>query len=209
MDNIRYLRKLNGWTQKELAERLGVGESTISQYENGHREPDTEMLLKLAEAFDTTIDYLLRGHTSYAPEITEDTVTLGVLGDVAAGYGRIATADLTGEQIEIPREWLHGRPASDYFALRVIGGSMYPLYMDGDIVIVLRQSTMNRSGEIGVVVYEDELATLKKIEYVTGEDWMRLLPVNPNYEPIMVEGEDLTHCRVLGIPVKLIRDIKQ
>ena len=37
---------------------------------------------------------------------------------------------------------------------------------------------------------------------------MRLVPLNPNYPPVTIEGERLEHCRILGIPRLLIRRIK-
>lgn len=74
---------------------------------------------------------------------------------------------------------------------------------------MLRQSSMNYSGEIGVVIYGDDKATLKRVEFVAGEDWLRLSPVNPQYPPVMIRGEDLDHCRVLGIPKMLIREIEK
>ena len=86
---------------------------------------------------------------------------------------------------------------------------MFPAYVDGDIVLALRQSTLNRSGEVGVVLYDSEYASLKKVEYVYGEDWMKLVPLNPNYPPIVISGADLERCRVLGFPKLLIREIDQ
>lgn len=46
-------------SQAELAEKLGVSQQTISKYERGTREPDNETLVKLAEIFNCSIDYLL------------------------------------------------------------------------------------------------------------------------------------------------------
>ena len=86
---------------------------------------------------------------------------------------------------------------------------MYPLYQDGDKVLILRQSTLNRSGDVGAIVYDSEYATLKKVEYVQGEDWLRLIPINPNYLPKEITGSDLEQCRVLGIPTLLVREINQ
>ena len=143
------------------------------------------------------------------PVITKDVERFPILGEIAAGYEHVAYVDWAGDGIDVPKQYLRGRPASDYFVLRVCGDSMYPIYMDGDIVLVLRQTTMNRSGEIGVIIYDDEKATLKKIEYVTGEDWLKLIPLNPAHPPVMIMGEDLEHCRVLGIPKLLIRNIEQ
>lgn len=50
--------------------------------------------------------------------------------------------------------------------------------------------------------------TLKKVEYVNGEDWLRLVPINPAYPPQKITGEELTKCKVIGIPKMLIRDIE-
>ena len=73
--------------------------------------------------------------------------------------------------------------------------------------MILKQSTMNRSGEIGAIIYEDELVTLKKIEYVYGENWLKLIPINPNHPPKLIENEELEHCRVIGIPKLLVREL--
>ena len=85
---------------------------------------------------------------------------------------------------------------------------MYPLYLEGDKVLVLKQSTLNHSGEIGLIRYDGENATLKKVEFVNGEDWMKLVPINPQYPPRTIEGADLEQCEVIGIPRLLVRDIK-
>ena len=71
-----------------------------------------------------------------------------------------------GEKIEVPRAYLKGRKAEDFCAMRVRGDSMYPAFQNGDIVLVLRQSTMNHSGEIGVISYGDDEMTIKRINYV-------------------------------------------
>ena len=85
---------------------------------------------------------------------------------------------------------------------------MYPLYHENDKVLILRQSSLNYSGQIGAVVYDD-CATLKKVEYKAGEDWLRLIAVNPAHPPRKIENEELEKCVVLGVPKLLIRDIDE
>ena len=60
-ENIRALRKSKGNTLKELAEIIGVGEMTISNYERGERTPDIDRLIKLADYFEVNLDTLIRG----------------------------------------------------------------------------------------------------------------------------------------------------
>lgn len=68
---IREIRKKCGLTMKELGERVGVSESAISQYETGKRQPDYETLLKIADYFNVSVDYLLGQETEKAPEPEE------------------------------------------------------------------------------------------------------------------------------------------
>lgn len=60
-DTIRDLRKIRGWSQKDLSERSGVNESTIQSYENGNCNPSLHKLAALAQAFDAKPSGLLEG----------------------------------------------------------------------------------------------------------------------------------------------------
>lgn len=59
MKNLKVLRKENNLSLKELGIILGIAESTVSLYENEKREPDNKMLLKIANYFNVSVDYLL------------------------------------------------------------------------------------------------------------------------------------------------------
>jgi len=56
---LKELRRKQGITQAELANRIGVVESAISLYESGKREPDISTLIKIAKCLNTTVDYLI------------------------------------------------------------------------------------------------------------------------------------------------------
>lgn len=79
---IRELRKQHGLTMRELGEKIGVSESTISLYETGKREPNYETLLKIAELFNVSVDYLLRGEEVPAAKtpITDDDIKFALFG---------------------------------------------------------------------------------------------------------------------------------
>lgn len=62
--NIKLLRELNHLNQKELAERLNIATSTLSQYENNIRVPSDDIKIKIADYFNVTIDYLLGRSTN-------------------------------------------------------------------------------------------------------------------------------------------------
>lgn len=200
-----------------LAEKLSLSPGTISRYQNGLMAPKIPTLKELALIFNVNPDWLCGSEDAPRnlpvkklpePKIAEDVVTFPVIGEVAAGYDHLAYEDWDGEVVDIPASYLKGHPKSKYFVLSVCGDSMYPMYMDGDKVLILKQSRMNHSGQIGAILYDNECATLKKVEYVKGESWMRLVPINPNYPPKKIENEELERCRVIGIPKLIIREIK-
>ena len=142
-----------------------------------------------------------------SPTITEDTVTFPIVTSVAAHYDSVSTDEsATGEHIEVPSAYLKGRKPEEFCAMRVRGDSMFPSFQDGDVVLVLRQTTMNHSGEIGVISYGDDEMTIKRINYVDGEDWLELVPLNNLYPPKRIEGVDLESCHIIGIPRVLIRE---
>ena len=92
--------------------------------------------------------------------------------------------------VEVPDTYLKGRKPEDFCAIHVRGDSMYPDFRDGDIVLVLKQNTMNHSGEIGVISYCDDEITIKRINYVQSEDWLELVPL----KPVLPAQTDRGHC---------------
>lgn len=59
MNYIRYLRRKKQLTQGQLAEILGVTQTSVSQWENGRNLPDIRVARKLADYFDTTLDQVM------------------------------------------------------------------------------------------------------------------------------------------------------
>lgn len=217
---LRECRKSCKLTQEEVAQILRnkynqrTDRVMISKWETGFQTPGTYSLSCLSKIYGVSMDYLsgksdmrTSAHENlHAPALTDDFVTFPVIGEMAAGYEHIAIEDWSGDTIDIPKKYLKGRNPTDYIVLKVTGDSMYPQFLDGDFVLVLKQDTLDRSGQIGAVIYNDECATIKKVEYVMGEDWMKLIPINPEFMEKTIFGEDLEHCRVIGIPKLLIRE---
>lgn len=59
LQNLKNIREDNDVKQRTLAKHLGVSQNTYSQYENGVISISPEMLIKLADYFDVSVDYLL------------------------------------------------------------------------------------------------------------------------------------------------------
>ncbi len=56
---IKKLRQEKGWTQKELAEKLNIHQMQVSTYERGVHDPSIELLVKISELFDVSLDYFI------------------------------------------------------------------------------------------------------------------------------------------------------
>jgi transcriptional regulator with XRE-family HTH domain len=82
-ERIRTLRIYRGLNQKELAAYVGIGESTLSRYENDKRAYRWDGLIKLADALDTSVDFLLgrTGVTASVNRIVSDEKPAG--GDIS------------------------------------------------------------------------------------------------------------------------------
>ena len=61
---ILELRKAKGWSQTELADKVGISYAQIGRYETKGAQPPAEVIKNIAEALDTSVDYLLNGSSS-------------------------------------------------------------------------------------------------------------------------------------------------
>ncbi len=199
-----------GKTQKELAEYLGIKQQAITNWKQQLNTSYTKYIHGIADFLGVSVAYL-KGETdekrkSPTPLVTDDVVCFPVLGEVAAGFEHVALTDWEGATAEFPRSALRGRPAEDYLALRVCGDSMYPFYLDGDVVLVLRTPSLEHDGQVALIRYDGENATLKKVEQL--QDGMRLIPLNPIYPPRTISGVDLEQCSIIGLPRLLLRNVE-
>lgn len=217
-DRLNKALQLRNMTASELSKRSGVNEGAISQYRAGAYKASQSNLDKLSKILNVQIPWLMgcdvpmqiqTNQYDYninlvAPQITDDVVTFPVMGDVSAGFDKIAIEDWTGDKIDVPPQYLKGRNKDDFFVLRVKGDSMYPEYKDGDKVLILKQNAVDYSGQVAVAIYNDDMGTIKKVEY--RPNCVNLVPINPQYQPEEVKDVDTLH--ILGIPKLLVREIE-
>ena len=70
-EKLRYLREHSEISQTEMAARLGILQSSYSKYEIGTRKPDYEVLKRIANIFNVSIDYLLENYNYDARDIVD------------------------------------------------------------------------------------------------------------------------------------------
>lgn len=205
MLRLKELRTQRHMLQKDVAQRLGIDRTTYAKYESGASEPNHETLLKLAELFDVSADYLLGREMSQNVSPASHALRVPVLGVIQAGVPIDAIEDILDWE-EVPVSW--GSGGRQYFGLRVKGDSMYPKYLEGDTVILRKDRTCD-SGDDCAVLVNGDAATLKQV--ILREDGaVELRPVNPAYPPRTYSSAEVESLpvQVIGVVVELRRKIK-
>lgn len=77
-EQLKTLRKINGLTQQEIANKIDVSRVAYTNWENGKREPELEMIIRLADIFNVSLDFLL-GRYKFIDENFENTYEMIIL----------------------------------------------------------------------------------------------------------------------------------
>lgn len=192
-DRIKSLREKRGVMQQDVCEALNIEQSTLANYENNRRVPKVEILAKIAEYYNVSVDYLLGRDRADA-----ENHRIPVLGNVAAGIPISAIQNVEDWE-EIPSTFGDAR---EYFALTVKGHSMEPRIWDGDRVIVHKQSDVD-SGQTAVVLVNGDEATVKRVKKMEGG--IMLIALNTAvYQPHFYSAKDIRE-----LPVRIIGLVKE
>lgn len=194
-ENLSNLLDSLGLERQQLSDELGIKYSTLNTWLQGSSLPRAEAFEEIARYFNVSVSSLLEDKSNSKDE--NNYVRVNVYGSIPAGIPLEAIENIDDWK-DIPAEWTYG--GKEYIGLKVKGDSMYPEYMDGDVVIILLQSDFV-SGQDCVVFINGYNATLKRC-YKTIEG-IQLKPINNNYAP-KTYGENDEPIQVLGV-VKEIR----
>lgn len=193
-ERLKALRKAKGLSQGALSALLGVTQQAVGKWETGRSTPDPKTVARLAELLDTTADFLL-GITQPQPQQFGGPVgsyaesPVPVVGTVRAGYGALAFEEDYGVEMAPVKD------PDNYFYLIVKGDSMEPRIHDGDYALVRRQPVLS-NGELGVMVFGEGEGTLKR--YLQRGNAVVLQPFNPDYDELIIRGEELNDLYIVG-----------
>jgi len=202
-EKIRTYRLSKNINQEELAEYLGVSIQSISRYELGDRKTDNDVLFKLADYFNVSINDFFPplSFDNATPIDISDSVQIPVLGTIKAGIAIEAQEDIL-EYIDIPKEWIKGDKR--FYGVKISGDSMAPKYNENDIVIFeqIDDYTLANNKDCAVMVNGYD-ATFK---YITiSDNGITLVPLNinnqDNYVPTFYSKEQIESLpvRIIGI----------
>lgn len=195
---LQNLRAEKQVSQQAVAEYIGVTKQAYSLYELGKRNPDNDMLYKISEYFDVSLDYLLGKSSIKNISSLGKGIKIPVLGKVQAGIPMEAVEYIIDYEEITPKMAATG----EYFGLVVKGDSMEPRFVEGDVVIVRKQTTAE-TGDIVIALVNGDEATIKKLKHIKGG--IMLVPLNPVYETMFYDKEDIEQkpVNIIGKVVEL------
>lgn len=199
-DILKTLRKNSNLTQVQLAEKINVTQGTIANWERGVREPDMEMVHRIADAIGVPVERFF----SEAKESTlerSNTIQLDQTGvrmiplyeSAAAGFGAYANSTAIGcIPCFIESDW----EADNSIAVKIKGDSMYPKIEDGDVVIICKDMDYE-DGKIVVARIDDDEAVVKRLRLYQNQ--LVLESINPEYQDRIFEKEDMNRVHIEGV----------
>jgi transcriptional regulator with XRE-family HTH domain len=200
--NLKYLRKLRGWTQEEFAQKLRIKRSLLGAYEEERAEPRIDILEVVADMFRLTLDDLLRkdisdNKTNYlakrraqklaASRTDIPFVPIKAAAGYLAGYGDPEFID------ELNTFTLPMLTGGDYRAFEIVGDSMMPT-PSGSVIVGERVLSLDdvKSNQTYIVVSKTDGIVYKRIMKSNKQkNKVTLVSDNPSYQPYTINADDV------------------
>ncbi len=203
--NLKYLRKLRGWTQEEFAAKLNIKRSLVGAYEEERADPRLDVLEIVADIFKLSLDELLLKDLSEAPSgnsylqkrrqqkmmSADRNLIHFVPVKAAAGYlTGYADSEFIDELNTFTLPMLTG---GNYRAFEIIGDSMMPT-PSGSIIVGEKIVSMDdvKNNFAYVVVSKNEGIVYKRlVKNNRAKNKITLVSDNPSFQPYQVNTEDI------------------
>ncbi len=201
--NLKYLRKLRGWTQEEFAQRLGIKRSLVGAYEEERADPRLDVLEIIADMFKLTLDELLLKDLnnqggSYLQKRRQQKMATAdrnlihfVPVKAAAGYlTSYADSEFIDELNTFTLPMLSG---GHYRAFEIVGDSMMPT-PSGSVIVGEKINGIEdvKNDMAYIVVSRNEGIVYKRIvKNNRSKAKVTLVSDNPSYQPYQINTEDI------------------
>ncbi|HZF64224.1 MAG TPA: LexA family transcriptional regulator [Chitinophagaceae bacterium] len=200
--NLKYLRKLRGWTQEEFAHKLRIKRSLLGAYEEERADPRFEVLEVVADMFKLTLDDLLRKDLSevkgsYIVKRRAQKLASGrpdipfVPVKAAAGYlSGHADPEFIDELNTFTLPMLAG---GDYRAFEIVGDSMLPV-PSGSVIVGEKVNSLEdiKSNNSYIVVSRTDGVVYKRmVKNNRLKNKYTLVSDNPSYQPYTLNADDI------------------
>jgi transcriptional regulator with XRE-family HTH domain len=201
--NLKYLRKLRGWTQEDAANKLNIKRSLIGAYEEERADPRLEVLEKLSSIFKLSLDELLTTELSEKSDNylqKRRQMKLGAVEEmripfvpVKAAAGYLAGYADTEFIDELNTFTLPMLTRGEYRAFEIIGDSMMPT-PSGSVIVgekVNDMESVKNNGAYIVVSRSEGIVYKRVVKNNKAKNKLTLVSDNPQYQPYQVDTADV------------------
>jgi transcriptional regulator with XRE-family HTH domain len=200
--NLKYLRRLRGWTQEEFANRLHIKRSLLGAYEEERAEPRIDVLETVGEIFKLTLDELLLKDLSdnkgnYLAKRRAQKMAAGTneiqFVPVKAAAGYLAGYSDPEYIDELNTFTLPMLSPGQYRAFEIVGDSMLPT-PSGSVIVGEKVEDLEdvKSNQTYIVVSRNEGIVYKRVMKNTRlKNKLTMISDNPAYQPYNVSSEDI------------------
>jgi len=195
-DRIKLFRKEKCWGQKQLAEKVGVVQATVSAWEKGIAGPNPTQRARLLDVFGITLNELYGIESKSKPSPVVSVNKVPIISWVHANKFE----DIPPIRFEGEYAWTTIK-GECVFALRVENDCMEPRFMAGDTIIVKKDLEVRDGDFVVVADYHSNTATFK--QYKQYGKTIILHPLNPKYKDIELDHKKQYH--IVGIVVETLR----
>ena len=195
--NLRHWMQIRGKTQNDIINDLGFISSKVSNWCTGKAYPRMDAVQQLA-------DYLQIYKTDLIEEPKLNNHNrIPIFNKIPAGIPIELIEDVIDYE-ELDDSYFTGD--KEYFAVRIDGNSMEPKYLNGDVLIVLKQNDCE-SGQDCIVMVNGNDGTFKRV--IKNKDGIILQPLNPDYEMKFYTNRDVEELpiRILGVVKEIRRSV--
>ena len=212
MNRIKEIRKSRGYSQKDMADAIGVTQSQYSRYESGATNIPGDMLPKIADVLKVSVDQLIGRQVvesspwkqiEVKPELVpEDEIMIPVVASLRCGFNKAGQPMVFTDRKPVPISWTK-RWGKNIVFVDSVGDSMVPTIRPGDLCVCVPGDAWE-DGHIVVVDINDS-DTIKRIRNAP-DGGIDLIPDNPDFDTMHLSPEDLGRfqVRILGRIVKII-----
>ena len=201
--NLKYLRKLRGWTQEEFANKLHIKRSLLGAYEEERAEPRIDVLEVVGDMFKLTLDELLLkdladNKGNYLTKRRAQKLAAGGSNEIQLVPVKAAAGYLAGyadpEFIdELNTFTLPMLAPGHYRAFEIMGDSMLPT-ASGSVIVGEKVENMDdlKSNNTYIVISRNEGIVYKRVMKANrAKNKLTLISDNPSYQPYNVNMEDV------------------
>ncbi len=206
-----YLAKKK-WNKPKLADQAGVSHKYLCTLLNGKSKsiPSEEIVGKIAEALGVEPWEIAEGFEAPLKySNVEGTPIVGIrekfplISWVQAG---VFTSGVNIYTPGYPEEWIEAKSGNpNAFALRVKGNSMYPMFLEGDTIVVNPKRIPVSGNYIIAKLVDEEEAKLKQLLIYDEKSVLRSL--NPLHPEILFTGDERKKLRIAGVVIEVMRRV--